>query len=158
MTETVKRLNQKKEALLEDRLKLIDKIKMLEQKVQQSQSSPTPIKMEETGVRSHLNANKPTTSGKCVASPAQTVAGKDLTNPLKADTLPKSEEEETPVAETSKTRRRLPKTFTQGSTSRKTTDSEDGEFDKYISRVLGRLSEPKIQNSTVIQINRKIKT
>uniref|UniRef100_M1CL99 Transferase, transferring glycosyl groups n=2 Tax=Solanum TaxID=4107 RepID=M1CL99_SOLTU len=29
----------------------------------------------------------------------------------------------------------------------KYTDSEDGEFDKYINRVLGRLSEPKMQNS-----------
>lgn len=28
----------------------------------------------------------------------------------------------------------------------KYTDSEDGEFDKYINRVLGRLSEPKMQN------------
>lgn len=29
----------------------------------------------------------------------------------------------------------------------KYTDDEDGEFDKYISRVLGRLSVPKMQNS-----------
>lgn len=29
----------------------------------------------------------------------------------------------------------------------KYTDSEDGEFDKYNNRVLGRLSEPKMQNS-----------
>ncbi|KAK4357945.1 hypothetical protein RND71_023555 [Anisodus tanguticus] len=70
--------------------------------------------MDETGEHSRLNVKKPTVPGIGTASPVQTVAGKDKTNPLKVVTLLKSEtEEETPL----KTRRKLPRTIT-GSTSR----------------------------------------
>ncbi|KAK4341482.1 hypothetical protein RND71_039983 [Anisodus tanguticus] len=70
--------------------------------------------MDEIGVHSRLNATKPIVPGKGTASPVQTVAGKDLSNPFMAVTLPKSETEE---EISSKTRRKLPQTFT-GSTSR----------------------------------------
>ncbi|KAK4340895.1 hypothetical protein RND71_039396 [Anisodus tanguticus] len=69
--------------------------------------------MDETGVHSLLNAKKSIVPDLGTTSPVQTVAGKDKSNPLKAVTLPKSEEEES----SSKTRRKLPQTFT-GSTSR----------------------------------------
>ncbi|KAK4348114.1 hypothetical protein RND71_034453 [Anisodus tanguticus] len=74
MTETVKRLNRREEALLEDEIKLTEKIRMLEHKIQQVQSSPSLIKMDEKGVHSTLNAVRSTTSDRDVASPAQTVA------------------------------------------------------------------------------------
>ncbi|KAK4359023.1 hypothetical protein RND71_021252 [Anisodus tanguticus] len=71
--------------------------------------------MDETGEHSRLNVKKPLLYRyRGTASPVQTVAGKDKTNPLKVVTLLKSEtEEETPL----KTRRKLPRTIT-GSTSR----------------------------------------
>ncbi|KAK4368215.1 hypothetical protein RND71_012007 [Anisodus tanguticus] len=71
--------------------------------------------MDEIGVHSHLNAKKPIVPGKGTASTVQTVAGKDLSNPFMAVTLPKSETEE---EVSSKTRRKLPQTFFAGSTSR----------------------------------------
>ena len=46
--------------------------------------------MDEMGVHSPLNAKKSTISDEDTASPVQTVAGKDLSNPLTAVTLPKS--------------------------------------------------------------------
>ncbi|KAK4360325.1 hypothetical protein RND71_019277 [Anisodus tanguticus] len=70
--------------------------------------------MDETGVHSPLNVTKPIVSGIDTTSPVQTVAGKDFSNPLTAVILPKNEQEE---ASSSKTRRRLPRTFTR-STSR----------------------------------------
>ncbi|KAJ8526367.1 hypothetical protein K7X08_028844 [Anisodus acutangulus] len=124
----------------------------------ESQSSPTPIKMDETGVRSHLNANRSTTSDKGVASLVQTVAGKDSTNPLKAVTLPKSEKEETPIAETSKTRRRLPKTFTQGSTSRKTVSvrKKKNEIENMVKETLERFFQTTQQTDTIKEQDKHI--
>ncbi|KAK4375122.1 hypothetical protein RND71_005799 [Anisodus tanguticus] len=66
--------------------------------------------MDETGVHSLLNAIRSTVPDLGTASPAQTVAGKDSSNPFMAVTLPKSEEEE-------KTNK-LPVIFTAGSSSR----------------------------------------
>ncbi|KAK4369188.1 hypothetical protein RND71_012980 [Anisodus tanguticus] len=71
---------------------------------QQTQSSPSPSKLDETGVHSLLNAKKPIVPGIGTTSPVQTIAGKDLPNPFMAVTLPKSEEEPS----SSKTRRKLP--------------------------------------------------
>ncbi|KAK4373856.1 hypothetical protein RND71_004533 [Anisodus tanguticus] len=70
--------------------------------------------MDETGVHSLLNANRSTVPDKGTASPVQTVAGKDLSNPFMAVTLPKSEEEEI----SSTPRRKLPQTFATRSSSR----------------------------------------
>lgn len=46
------------------------------------------------GVHSPLNAKKSIVSVEDTASPVQTVAGKDLSNPLMDVTLPKSEKDE----------------------------------------------------------------
>ncbi|KAK4344020.1 hypothetical protein RND71_037114 [Anisodus tanguticus] len=119
MTDTVKGLNQTKEILQTQNIHLIEKITELELQLrqtslrQQTQSSPSPSKMDETGVHSLLNAKKSIVPDLGTTSPVQTVAGKDISNPLMAVTLPKSEEEPS----SSKTRRKLPQTFT-GSTSR----------------------------------------
>ena len=45
------------------------------------QRSPSPRKMDEMGEHSPLNVNKSTVSDKDTASPVQTVAGKDFSNP-----------------------------------------------------------------------------
>ena len=123
MTETVRRLNQQKETLIQEKMKLLEQARLLEQRLQavkfelvQSQSSPSQTKMDETGVHSPMNANRSTVSDKDTASPVQTVAGKDSSNPLMAVTLPKSEDE---GCSSLQTRRRLPKTLTQGATSTK---------------------------------------
>uniref|UniRef100_M1DTA5 Uncharacterized protein n=1 Tax=Solanum tuberosum TaxID=4113 RepID=M1DTA5_SOLTU len=47
--------------------------------------------MDKTGVHSLMNVEKAIVPGKGTASPGQTVTGKDSSNPLTADTLPKSE-------------------------------------------------------------------
>ncbi|WMV49328.1 hypothetical protein MTR67_042713 [Solanum verrucosum] len=53
--------------------------------------------MDEKGVHSPMNAIKSIVSDdKDTASPVQTVAGKDTSNPFMAVTLPKSKDEETP--------------------------------------------------------------
>ena len=66
--------------------------------------------MDEMGVHSPLNAKKSTVSDEDIASPVQTVAGKDLSNPFMAVTLPKSENKES--SSSSQNRRRLPLSFT----------------------------------------------
>jgi len=133
MTEAFKRLNQKNDILTQENTKLIEQVKVLEHRIQalkfeltQSQttsqtqiipqpdsemnspkSSPSQTKMDETGVHSPMNAVRSTVSDNDTASPVQTVTGKDKSNPLMAVTLPKSEDE-------GPSRRRLPKTLTQG--------------------------------------------
>uniref|UniRef100_M1DBD2 Uncharacterized protein n=1 Tax=Solanum tuberosum TaxID=4113 RepID=M1DBD2_SOLTU len=68
--------------------------------------------MDEKGVHSPTNAKRSTVSDKNdTASPVQTVAGKDKSNPFMAVTLPKSE------GESSSSRRRLPRSFTQTETA-----------------------------------------
>ncbi|OIT08988.1 hypothetical protein A4A49_65952 [Nicotiana attenuata] len=59
-----------------------------------------------------MNAAKSTVSDNDTASPVQTVTGKDISNPFMAVTLPKSEDE-------GSSRRRLPRTQTQGETLKK---------------------------------------
>ena len=73
-----------------------------------TQGFPSQTKMDEMGVHSPLNAKKSTVSDEDTASPVQTVAGKDFSNPLMAVTLPKSEKDEG-----SSSRRRLPLSFNQ---------------------------------------------
>ncbi|KAG5594479.1 hypothetical protein H5410_035711 [Solanum commersonii] len=71
-------------------------------------SFPSQNKMDEKGVHSPTNAIKFIVSDdKDTASPVQTVAGKNTSNPFMAVTLPKSEDEG------SSSRRRLPRSFTQ---------------------------------------------
>ncbi|KAK4345424.1 hypothetical protein RND71_035600 [Anisodus tanguticus] len=110
MTEAFKRLNQTKEELQKQNIHLLEQVTKLELQLRQNhlrqtQSSPSPLKMDETGVHSLLNAKKPIVPGIGTTSPVQTVAGKDISNPLMAVTLPKSEAEE---EISSKTRRKLP--------------------------------------------------
>ncbi|KAG5614525.1 hypothetical protein H5410_014349 [Solanum commersonii] len=52
--------------------------------------SPSRSKMDKKGVHSPKNVEEDTVPAKGTASPVQTVAGEDLSNPLMADTLPKS--------------------------------------------------------------------
>ncbi|KAH0670696.1 hypothetical protein KY289_025189 [Solanum tuberosum] len=86
MTEAFKRLNAKVEALLQENAKLM-----------------------EQGVHFPTNAKKFTVSNdKDTASPVQTVAGKDTSNPFITVTLPKSEDEESII------KRTLEKFFQQG--------------------------------------------
>ncbi|OIT26273.1 hypothetical protein A4A49_65624 [Nicotiana attenuata] len=59
-----------------------------------------------------MNAAKSTVSDNDTASPVQTVTGKDSSNPFMAVTLPKSEDE-------GSSRRRLPRTLTQGEALKK---------------------------------------
>ncbi|KAK4341177.1 hypothetical protein RND71_039678 [Anisodus tanguticus] len=89
MTETVKRLNHTKEILQIQNTHLLEKITKLELRLRQTQSSPSPLKMDETGVHSLLNANRSIVPDVGTTSPAQTVTGKDSSNPLRAVTLPK---------------------------------------------------------------------
>ncbi|KAK4359388.1 hypothetical protein RND71_021617 [Anisodus tanguticus] len=69
MTEAFKRLNQTKEELQKQNIHLLEKVTELELKLrqssirQQTQSSPSPSKMDETGVHSLLNAKKPIVPG-----------------------------------------------------------------------------------------------
>ena len=72
------------------------------------QGFPSQIIMDEMGVHSPLNAKKSTVSDEDTASPVQTVAGKDFSNPLMAVTLPKSEKDEGSFS-----RRRLSLSFNQ---------------------------------------------
>ncbi|KAG5595886.1 hypothetical protein H5410_037118 [Solanum commersonii] len=126
MTEAFKRLNAKVEALLQENTKLMEQIKSLKGKdsiqkinisTQTSEKSfPSLEKMDEQGVHSPTNAKRSTVSdNKDTASPDQTVAGKDTSNPFMAVTLPKSE------GEGSSSRRRLPRSFIQVETTTKKT-------------------------------------
>ncbi|KAH0721645.1 hypothetical protein KY290_005663 [Solanum tuberosum] len=126
MTEAFKILNAKVEALLQENTKLMEQIKSLKGKdsiqridtsTQTSEKSfPSLEKMDEQGVHSPTNAKRSTVSdNKDTASPIQTVAGKDTSNPFMAVTLPKSE------GEGSSSKRRLPRSFIQVETTRKKT-------------------------------------
>ncbi|KAG5591572.1 hypothetical protein H5410_042086 [Solanum commersonii] len=75
MTEAFKRLNAKVEALLQENTKLMEQIKSLK------------------GCAFPNECKKIQSDNKDTASPDQTVAGKDTSNPFMAVTLPKSEGE-----------------------------------------------------------------
>ncbi|KAH0655067.1 hypothetical protein KY285_029949 [Solanum tuberosum] len=118
MTEAFKRLNAKVEALLQENAKLMEQVKSFKGKdsIQKNHTSTqtseprfsSQNKMDEQGVHSPTNAKRSTVSdNKDTASPVQTVAGKDTSNPFMAVTLPKSEDEG------SSSRQRLPRSFTQ---------------------------------------------
>ena len=77
--------------------------------------------MDEMNVHFPLNVKKSTVSDEDTASPVQTVADKDLSNPFMAVTLSKSEKEES--SSFSQNRRRLPLSFTQN-LKQKTKDIE----------------------------------
>ncbi|KAG5589647.1 hypothetical protein H5410_040161 [Solanum commersonii] len=55
-----------------------------------SKGSPSHFKIDKTGVHFPKNVEKATVPAKGTASLVQTVAGKDSSNPLMANTLPKS--------------------------------------------------------------------
>ncbi|KAG5568682.1 hypothetical protein H5410_064299 [Solanum commersonii] len=109
MTEGFRRLNQTIEKLVTEKEKLTQHIHSLQERIKfllgntnqtiplQTQdnsegpkSSPSHFKMDKTGVHSPKNVERAIVSAKGTASPIQTVAGKDSSNPLMADTLPKS--------------------------------------------------------------------
>ncbi|TMW84510.1 hypothetical protein EJD97_025034 [Solanum chilense] len=117
MTEAFRRLNLRNEALTQENAKLRERLQRMESKGKTKQDVQTQtdiqgflsqIKMDEMGVHSLLNVKKSIVSDKDTASPVQTVAGKDFSNPLMAITLPKSEKDEG-----SSSRRRLPLSFNQ---------------------------------------------
>ncbi|KAG5592188.1 hypothetical protein H5410_042702 [Solanum commersonii] len=93
------------EALLQENAKLMEQVKLFKGKesIQTIHTStqtskpcfPTQDKIDEQVVHSPTNAKRSTVSdNKDTASPFQTVAGKDTSNPFMAVTLPKSEDEE----------------------------------------------------------------
>jgi len=109
MTEGFKRLNQTIEKLEKEKEKMTQHIHFLQEKIKTlhfstnqimplqikdhpegSNSSPSHFKMDKMGVHFLKNVEKATVSAKGTTSPVQTVAGKDSSNPLMADTLPKS--------------------------------------------------------------------
>ena len=100
MTEAFKRLNLKNEALMQENATLRERLNKMESKGKNvknqtdTQGFPSQTKMDEMSVHSPLNAKKSTVSDEDTASPVQTVAGKDFSNPLMAVTLPKSERDE----------------------------------------------------------------
>ncbi|KAH0725292.1 hypothetical protein KY284_001157 [Solanum tuberosum] len=87
-----------------------DSIQKIHISTQTSEPSfPSQDKMDEQGEHSPTNAKRFTVSDdKDTASPVQTVAGKDTSNPFMAVTLPKSEDEESII------KRTLEKFFQQG--------------------------------------------
>ncbi|KAG5586669.1 hypothetical protein H5410_047103 [Solanum commersonii] len=126
MTEAFKRLNAKVETLLQENAKLMEQVQSLKgkgtiQKIHTSTqtselSFSSQDKMDEQVVHSPTNAKRSTVSdNKNTASPVQTVAGKDTSNPFRAVILPKNKDEG------SSSRRRLPRSFTQIETTTKKT-------------------------------------
>ncbi|KAG5627763.1 hypothetical protein H5410_012981 [Solanum commersonii] len=104
MTEAFKRLNAKLEALLQENANLMEQVQSLKGKgtiqkihtsTQTAESSfPSQDKMDEQSVHSPTNAKRSIISNKDIASPVQTVAGKDTSNPFMAVILPKNENED----------------------------------------------------------------
>ena len=103
MTEAFKRLNLRNEALMQKNAKLRERLRRMESKGKTKQDVqtqtdiqgfPSLIKMDEMNVHFPLNVKKSTVSDEDTASPVQTVADKDLSNPFMAVTVPKSESEE----------------------------------------------------------------
>lgn len=116
MTEALQRLNyanntlrKDNENLINEKEKMTEYIDILEDRIkilhfelsQQTQhtyeirqvvprSSPSPLKIDKTGVHSPVNSEKPTVSGKDTVTLVLTVTSKDLSNPLIADTSSKN--------------------------------------------------------------------
>ncbi|KAG5567969.1 hypothetical protein H5410_065014, partial [Solanum commersonii] len=109
MTEVFRRLNQTIEKLDTEKEKLTQHIHSLQERIkfllgntnqtiplqiqdnsEGPKSFPSHFKMDKTGVHSPKNVERIIVSAKGTASPIQTVAGKDSSNLLMADTLPKS--------------------------------------------------------------------
>ncbi|KAK4737121.1 hypothetical protein R3W88_000818 [Solanum pinnatisectum] len=98
--QNIDRLEKEKEKLtqyvhsLEERIKMILQSNINQtiplQKTDNSKSSPSHSKMDKMGVHSPKNVERVIVLAKDTASPVQTVTGKDLSNPLMADTLLKS--------------------------------------------------------------------
>ncbi|KAK4342943.1 hypothetical protein RND71_038759 [Anisodus tanguticus] len=172
MTESFKRLNQTKDELQIQVISLLEKTTQLELLLRQEtqkqtqQSSPTPQKMDKTGVHSLMNAKRPIVSGIDTTSPVQTVAGKDSSNPLMAVTLPKSEREE---ASSSQNRRRLPQTLsgTSSKTRSKQTKKKTKDIEQIIKETLENLfkekmikdsQEPETKHVTSIELTEPVPT
>ncbi|KAG5614523.1 hypothetical protein H5410_014347 [Solanum commersonii] len=110
MTEGFKRLNQTIEKL-EKTLHISTNQSIplqIKDSPEGSKSPPSHYKMNKTGVHFPTNVERAIVSSKGKISPVQTVVGKDSSNPLMADTLPKSVRilpaSFTEVAETKKTK------------------------------------------------------
>ncbi|KAG5577004.1 hypothetical protein H5410_057138 [Solanum commersonii] len=153
MTEAFKRLNAKVETLLQENAKLMEQVQSLKGKgtiqqihtsTQTSESScPSHDKMDEQGVHSPTNAKRSTVSdNKDTASPVQTVAGKDTSNPFMAVILPKNEDEGC-----SSSRRRLPRSFTQTETTTKKTmlhkKKKNDKIERIIKKTLEKFFQPQ---------------
>ncbi|KAH0738670.1 hypothetical protein KY290_037375 [Solanum tuberosum] len=96
--------------------------------------------MDKQGVHSPTNATISTVSDKKnTASPIQTVAGKDTSNPFMAVTLPKSE------GEGPSSRRRLPRSFTQVETTTKKTMLHKKKKNDKIESIIKRTLEQFFQ-------------
>ena len=94
--------------------------------------------MDEMGVHSPLNAKKSTVSDDDTASPVQTVAGKDFSNPLMAVTLPKSERDES-----SSSRRKLPLSFNQTIRQKVKKAQKNKELEFLITQTVEKLLKQK---------------
>ncbi|KAG5597148.1 hypothetical protein H5410_038380 [Solanum commersonii] len=100
MIEGFKRLNQTIERLETEKGKMTKHIHSLQERIRfllentnqtiPLKSSPSHYKMDKMGVHSPTNVERAIVLAKGTASPVQTVAGKDSSNPLMVDTLPKS--------------------------------------------------------------------
>ncbi|KAG5605581.1 hypothetical protein H5410_027073 [Solanum commersonii] len=109
MTEGFRRLNQTIEKLETEKEKLTLHIHSLQERIkfllgntnqtillqiqdnsEKPKSSPSQSKMDKTGVHFPKNVERAIVLAKGTASPVQMVVGKDSSNPLIADTLPKS--------------------------------------------------------------------
>ena len=94
--------------------------------------------MDEMGVHSPLNVKKSTVSDRDTASPAQTVTGKDLSNPLMAVTLPKSEKDKG-----SSSRRRLPLSFNQTIRQKTKKSQKNKDLEFLITQTVEKLLKQK---------------
>ncbi|KAG5596321.1 hypothetical protein H5410_037553 [Solanum commersonii] len=99
MTERFKRLNQTIEKLEKEKERMAQHIHFLQEKIKtlplqikdhQEESKSSPSQMDKTSVHSSTNVEIAIVSARGTTSPAQMVAGKDSSNLLMADTLPKN--------------------------------------------------------------------
>ncbi|KAG5632408.1 hypothetical protein H5410_004125 [Solanum commersonii] len=152
MTEAFKRLNAKVEALLQENAKLIEQVQSFKgkgsiQKIHTSTqtsklSFSSQDKMDEQGMHSPMNAKRFTVSdNKDTASPVQTVASKDTSNPFIAVILPNNEDEG------SSSRRRLPRSFTQIETITKKTMLHKKKKNDNIESIIKKMLEKLVPDT-----------